>query len=381
MAEILEYLNRQDTANSIRVLVDQTNVLLMDTEAIPILDRVIAPKFYADTNLLLTRIKTHRPTVGTLVAKDAEIPPSRPRMTLTEDILKDSRIGKKYQWGSETLAMVRKLNMMTGTNASAYKDVVMKHFFGEISQLVPAIQDKARLLSTQIALTGACVFSDPISKVQFSVQYPTVASHMPAALTGAARWNQPTTCAPLANLNAHAEIVYYDPNGGNDNLGQFPDYVFMSRLNLRRIADSNEGKTAFLSNFGGTAIGAQDLLGVYVKDEAIKEIIGARVNPVRPATVVVIDAMVSEEKEVNGVPTIDDRPLMSVNGSTDYYFFAWDGYIERAFVPCEEDGTSAIFIVSGEKTNDIPFQTWSTAVANYMPIVLDPRKICARRVV
>jgi hypothetical protein len=176
--EILEYLNRQDIANSIRVLVDQTNVLLMDTEAIPVLDRVIAPKFYADTNLLLNRIKTHRPTVGTLVSKDAEIPPSKPRMTLTEDILKDSRIGKKYQYGSEALALIRKLNNMSGNNAVAFADVVKKHFFGEISGLVPAIQDKARLLSTQIALTGSCNFSDPISKVQFSVSYTTVASHM-----------------------------------------------------------------------------------------------------------------------------------------------------------------------------------------------------------
>ncbi len=43
--EILEYLNRQDIANSIRILVDQTNYLLMNDEAIPTLDRVIAPKF------------------------------------------------------------------------------------------------------------------------------------------------------------------------------------------------------------------------------------------------------------------------------------------------------------------------------------------------
>lgn len=376
--EILEYLNRQDIANSIRVLVDQTNVLLMDTEAIPVLDRVIAPKFYADTNLLLNRIKTHRPTVGTLVSKDAEIPPSKPRMTLTEDILKDSRIGKKYQYGSETLALIRKLNMMSGNNAVAFADVVKKHFFGEISGLVPAIQDKARLLSTQIALTGSCNFSDPISKVQFSVSYTTVASHMPAALTTTARWNQPTTCVPLTNLKDHAEIVYYDPSGGNDNLGRFPDYVFMNRLNMRRIADSNEAKIAFLTKNGGSGTTSQDLTGVFVSDEAVKALIGERVNPRNPATVVEIDAMVSEE-QANG--TVLDKYLMEVNGSTDYYFFAWDGYIERAFVPCEEDGTSGIFIVSGEKTNDIPFKTWTTAVANYMPIVLDPRQICARKVV
>lgn len=376
--EILEYLNRQDIANSVRVLVDQTNYLLMNDEAIPVLDRVIAPKFYADTNLLLNRIKHHRPTVGTLVSKDAEIPPSRPRMTLTEDVLKDSRIGKKLQYGSETLAMLRKLNMMSGTNAIAYAEVVKEHFFGEISGLVPAIQDKSRLLSTQIALTGSCNFSDPISKVQFSVSYTTVASHMPNALTTTARWNQPTTCTPLANLNVHAETVYYDPAGGNDNLGRFPDYVFMNRLNMRRVADSNEGKIAFLTKFGGNGSTSQDLTGVYVTDEAIKAIIGERVNPRRPATVVEIDAMISEE-QADG--TITDKFLMDVNGSTDYYFFAWDGYIERAFVPCEEDGTSGIFIVSGELTNDIPFKTWTTAVANYMPIVLDPRQICARKVV
>jgi hypothetical protein len=377
--EILEYLNRQDIANSIRVLVDQTNYLLMNDEAIPVLDRVIAPKFYADTNLLLNRIKHHRPTVGTLVSKDAEIPPSRPRMTLTEDILKDSRIGKKLQYGSETLAMLRKLNMMSGTNAIAFAEVVKEHFFGEISGLVPAIQDKARLLSTQIALTGACTFSDPISKVEFSVSYTTVASHMPAALTGNARWNQPTnaSCVPLDNLRDHAEIVYYDAAGGNDNLGRFPDYVFMNRVNLRRVADSNQGKTAYLLK-NGVGTTSQDLTTVHVPDQAIKDIIGERVNPRRPATVVEIDAMISEE-QADG--TITDKFLMDVNGSTDYYFFAWDGYIERAFVPCEEDGTSGIFIVSGEQTNDIPFKTWTTAVANYMPIVLDPRQICARKVV
>jgi len=375
--EILEYLNRQDIANSIRILVDQTNVLLMDTEAVPILDRVIAPKFYADTNLLLNRIKTHRPTVGTLVSKDAEIPPSKPRMTLTEDVLKDSRIGKKYQYGSETLALIRKLNMMAGNNAVAFADVVRKHFFGEISALIPAIQDKARLLSTQIALTGSCNFSDPISKVQFSVSYTTVASHVPSALTGNARWNQVTTCHPLDDLRDHAEIVYYDPAGGNDNLGRFPDYVFMNRVNLRRIADSDQGKLAYLLK-NGVGTTSQDLTAVYVPDQAIKAIIGERVNPRSPATVVEIDAMISEE-QADG--TIQDKYLMAVNGSTDYYFFAWDGYIERAFVPCEEDGTSGIFIVSGEKKDDIPFKTWTTAVANYMPIVLDPRQICSRKVV
>ena len=80
--------------------------------------------------------------------------------------------------------------------------------------------------------------------------------------------------------------------------------------------------------------------------------------------------------------TIADKDFLAVGANTGYYMFGWDGAIERGFVPTIENKlASGIYVVNGEKTNDVPHRYWSTAVANFVPVVRDPRYIAARKVV
>ena len=224
----------------------------------------------------------------------------------------------------------------------------------------------------EVALTGACDFTDPISKAKFSISYSVTAGHIPSALTGANLWSAPTTATPLANLEAHAETVY-------NTIGKFPDSISMHRTQLRQVAATSEAKIAWLTRTGGSGTTSQDLTGVFLSDSMVRELISERVNPATGAEVIINDAKYSEEL-ANG--TISDKFFLAVGANTGYYFFGWDGYIERGFVPTIENRlASGIYVVNGEKTNDVPHRYWTTAVANFIPLVRDPRYIAARKVV
>lgn len=367
---IYEFLERRENKDIWREAVDQTDWRLLNPVDRSRLDRLIPAVSYPSRSILINRMVTHRPTLATIIAEDAEVPPSRPQMILNEELLGNCKIGKKYQWNERDQKQL--IELQQGNLSTALKQAIEDYFFGTISDLVPAIYDKSMVLSMSIALTGSCTFTDPISKVKFSISYPVTSGHIPTALAGGALWSAPTTCTPLADLEAHAETVY-------NTVGRFPDSISMHRAQLRQVAASSEAKIAYLTRMGGSGTTSQDLTGVFISDRACMELIGERVNPFTGAEVIINDAKYSEE-QANA--TISDKFFLAVGANTGYYQFGWDGYIERGFMPTIENRlASGIYVVNGQKVDDVPHRYWTTAVANFVPVVRDPRYIAARKVV
>jgi hypothetical protein len=366
---IFEFLERRENKDIWRDAVDQTDWRLLNPVDRSRLDRLIPATSYPSRSILINRMTYHRPTLATIIAEDAEVPPSRPQMTLNEELLGNCKIGKKYQWNERDQKQL--LELQQGNLPQTLKQAIENYFFGNIAGLVPAIYDKSMRLAMDIALTGSCTFTDPISKVKFSMSYPVTSGHIPTALAGGDLWSAPTTCTPLTNLETHAETVY-------NTLGMFPSSVSMHRAQLRQVAASNEAKIAWLTRTGGSGTTSQDLTGVFLSDRQVMELIGERVNPFGMAEVIINDAKYSEEQSN---ATISDKFYLAVGANTGYYQFGWDGYIERAFMPTIENRlASGIFVVNGQKTDDVPFRYWTTAVANFVPVVKDPRYIAARKV-
>jgi hypothetical protein len=366
---IYEFLERRENKQVWREQVDQTDWRLLNPVDRSRLDRLIPATSYPSRSILINRMVNHRPTIATIIAEDAEVPPSRPQMILNEELLGNCKIGKKYQWNERDQKQL--LELQQGNLAPATKMAIENYFFGTIGDLVPAIYDKSMRLAMEIALSGSTDFTDPISKAKFKISYSTTSGHIATALTGADLWSAPTTATPLAGLEAHAEVVY-------NTLGKFPDNISMHRAQLRQVAATNEAKIAWLTRTGGSGTTSQDLTGVFLSDMQVKELISERINPNTGAEVIINDAKYSEEL-ANG--TISDKFFLAVGANTGYYQFGWDGYIERGFVPTIENRlASGIYVVNGQKIDDVPHRYWTTAVANFVPVVRDPRYIAARKV-
>ena len=369
MASIYEFLERRENKDVWREQVDQTDWRLLNPVDRSRLDRLIPATSYPSRSILLNRMVTHRPTLATIIAEDAEVPPSRPQMILNEELLGNCKIGKKYAWNERDQKQL--LELQQGNLPQATKIAIENYFFGNIAGLVPAIYDKSMVMAMAIALTGSADFTDPISKAKFKISYSLTSGHVPADLAGAALWSAPTTCTPLTNLSDHAEVVY-------NTLGKFPDSVMMRRVQLRQVAASNEAKVAWLAKYGGSGSTAQDITGIFLTDKMVMELIGERVNPFGMAEVIINDAKYSEEL-ANG--TISDKNFMANGALNGYYTFGWDGYIERGFVPTIENRLAqGIYVVNGQKTDDVPHRYWTTAAANFVPVVRDPRYIASRKV-
>jgi hypothetical protein len=375
---IYEYFERRDRKAEAQKIVNQTQVDLLE-ETPAGFDAIFKAQFYPDPDMALIKVEGHRPTVATIVSDDAEIPVSRERMTLTEDMIKDMRLVKSYAWTGKELKMFQK--MQQSDISAELKLIYEQHFFGTIRSLPVAIQDKSKMLAVPVGLKGALTFSDPISGIPYEIDYTgyTVAEHMPAALAGNARWNQPTTCTPLQNLRDHSDAIFQT---SSRPLRKRPKYILMNYAVFLLMRECNEVKLEWLTMKG---IGISDtpvLTGVKVPDDDLKAMISKLVNPDTGCEVVIMNSEISEEQANR---TIVDKPLFQADGSTNWYMFGWDGMIERAFFPSTEaflSGSSAgIFILNGQRVDKHPFRYWVEASANYMPLVPDPRMLAARKVV
>lgn len=356
MPSIVEYLNRRSGA--VTSVVDETFFRLMESTA-PI-DTQIPVTSYQSRKLLLVRFKRHRPTLAHIVAPGQEIPMSKPAVSLSEDQFGNLKIGKKLGWTEPEFELLHELTTGVAAGNAQLEAEIKRHFFGAITDLVPAVYEKSLYLALMIATTGSCTFTDPITGAQVRLTYPTESFQFPTALAGNARWSQPATATPLANLEAHARSMY-------DVLGMWMPVINVHWSDIRRIATTTEAMTAYLRQTGATG---SDTTGIYLKDEQVIALILERT---RATSVNVFDAQLSEE-QADG--SIVDKYFFP----EDYYFFSRPGYMERAFVPTvEKDFQPGLFTIN-EVDSKAPRVESSTVVGNVIPFVADARYLAARKI-
>jgi hypothetical protein len=359
---IANYINRN--TRTIAQIVDQTFKRLL--ESTTALDSVMPTTNYMDRMLLLIKYKAHRPTIAQVVAEEQEIPPTRPRATLDEQTLGNLKLGKKLVWKArdyELMDRLMNLAAQSGPRGSQMEMEIKRIFFGQIADLVPAITEALTVRAIEIATTGSSIFTDPLTGARVNIAYTVDPSLVLTAQPAAARrWTTPATCTPLADLESHS-LAYYNL------LVEWPQKIFLHFNTLRDVANSVEAKTAYLRTMGADAA-APDTGGVYLKDEQVIDLIKTRC---RCQSVELFDAQYSEETE-GGDPV--DRFFLPENT----YFFAKDGYMERAFVPTVEKDFAPGIFQHTKVVEEAPRQERSVAVANCIPFVADERYIAARRV-
>lgn len=369
---IYAFLERRENADIWRKLVDQTDYLLR--EPTTDIDIVIPATSYPSRSMLLNRFKGHRPLVATLIAEDQQIPPNRPQMQLSEELLTNAKLGSGYEWNEMDQKMY--LEMQSGILPPETKMALERNFFGNVANIVPSIYDKTLMLAMQVALTGICTFSDPVSNIQFNVDYTAQipSAHLPAALSAGRLWSAPTTCTPLTDVKNLTEQVY---RRSTDPIGEWPQYVFMHWEQLRQIAESNEAKIAFVRSQGNATTGTPDLTGVYLDDAATMSLITKFAHG---AQVKIFDTKYSELQSDRR--TVLNKPFLAdANGNTGYFFLAFDAYMERAFVPTIENKLApGIYVVNGMEVDRVPHRYWTEGVANFIPLLQDPRRIAAQKV-
>jgi hypothetical protein len=359
---IVNYLSRNN--RKISEIVDETFFRLL--EGTSDLDELMPLKNYMSRKLLMLSVMRHRPTVANILSEEQSVPISRPRATLEERTLDDLKMGKQFVYTAYHFEMMHELQRYeneSGPMAKGMRAEIEKLFFGIQSDLVAPILDRLTLITLQIMTTGQSVFTDPITGARVELVYPdTLPALLLPALTGGARWNQPTTCTPLANLEAHARSYF-------DVFGEWPDVLTMRLANFRQIGDSTEAKISRRMAIGADA--ATPSTEFFLEDEVIEMMIKQRT---RVKKVKLFDAQYSED--VEGLSEPVDRPFLEDNR----YFFGKYGNVIRAFVPCIEKNLMPGVFLHHKVVEEVPRKERSVSVANGLPVFIDSRRITARQV-
>lgn len=360
--DLIEFFNR--SKRGIDKIVDTTFHGLMETtDAI----NMIAPiQNYGDRSLLLLKLNKGLPTIAHIIAEDQEVPLSRIRATLSEELLSQCKMGKAYGFTDKHLELAWKLDQYAGDNVRdpIVRDI-KRYFFGIAADIPYGIVARATQMLINILTTGRCVFTDPITLAKVEMIYPnTDAALLPAALAGNALWSAPATANGLTDLRDHSYLY-------QEKFGKHPDYLFIRKKQIRQLAAQNSTKQAHFVSVGGIGAQAGDLAALWLKDEQVIDMIKAVTNI---PNVELFDAQYAWEAS-NGDITEDYYLPDGV------YFFAETGLAERAFVPtAENDFLPGIYTVAERLLPKIPRREQIAGVANGIPAMFDDRRIAARKV-
>lgn len=360
--DLIEFFTR--SKRDIDKIVDTTFHKLMEaTDAI----NTIAPvQNYGDRSLLLLKMNRALPTIASIIAEDQEVPLSRIRATLSEELLSQCKMGKAYGFTDKHFELAWKLDQYASDSVrSSVADEIKRYFFGIAEDIPYGIVARSTQMLINVLTTGQCVFTDPITKAKVEMIYPnTDPTLLPAALAGNDLWSAAATANGLSNLRDHSYLYY-------DKFGKYPDYLFIRQQQIRQLAMQTSTKTAHLVNNGGIGAQAGDLAAVWLKDEQVTDMIRAVTNI---ENVEIFDAQYAWEA-ANGV--ISESYYLA----DGVYFFAERGIAERAFVPtAENDFLPGIYTVAERLLPKIPRREQIAGVANGIPACFDDRKIAARKV-
>lgn len=361
MPSMLELFER--SKRDINAIIDTSYWSLMDSED-PI--NVIMPlRSYAVRDLLMMEMSHSKVTIGSIVAEEQEIPLSRARATLTEELLSDCKIGKAYGFTAKHYEMLYKMDQYLQTNGgAAVATEIKRYFFGIFADLAPQIINRLTMMSFRVLTTGQCVFTDPITNARVELSYPDIdVALLPAALSGGALWSAPTTANGLQDLRNLARAYY-------QRHGKYPDRLILRQFNLWELGEQESTKRAYLTSQGGTGITAGDLPALQLNEDQVTQLI--RQWTFIP-NVLSFDAIYSEESAAGVVTNryyLEDGFIAMID----------DGILERSLVPTVENGFRPGIYSSMKQLNDIPLRERLAGVANGIPACFDARKLCAQKV-
>ncbi len=333
---------------------------------------------YPDPTLLIAGIKGGKPTIASIVAPEQEVPNQRNEVELTLREFRKVKLGKQRIATETDFEVEEKMMTLLADNPSLqqYRD----YFYDQARSYIQAINEKAALLAAQTLVTGSGSFTDPLTGLRWSVNYPdTIAELLPADLAGGELWSAAATANGLQNLRTHAEAYYLQ-------FGVYPEVLCLKRKNLWELRNQESTIRAWYQRTGNPTDAGTDFTNVFLEDDILFDLIRARTQVQR---IELVDYRVREEQSDGSIVETHLFP-------EDYYFFAEMGNVQRAVVPCWEKvrhgraGANEIsvqiaprstpYYVATRVLSDLPRQERTGAAGSVIPAVIDDRKIAARKV-
>jgi hypothetical protein len=361
MPSMIELFERQK--RDIDRIIDTSYFRLFESED-PI-NRLMPLQSYAIRELLMMKFQHSKPTIGSIVAEGQEIPLSRARAVLTEELLSDCKIGKAYGFTAKHYELLDKMGKYMQINGgAAIATEIERYFFGIFADLAPQIINRLTMMTFRVLMTGSCSFTDPVTGAQVALAYPDIDSALlPAALTSTALWSAASTATGLNDLRVLAR-AYYTKHG------KYPDHMLCRQFNIWELGEQNSTKRAYLSSMGGTGIiDGTDLPGLQLNELQVVELIKRWTGI---PDVMMFDALYSEE---NAAGTVTNKYYLD----DGYVAMIDDGLLERSLVPTVENDFKPGVFAAIEIKSQIPRREQLAAVANGIPSCFDARKLCAQK--
>lgn len=366
---LIEYLTGPYMAKLLQKTVDETDRRLQ--EATTELERQCPSTQYAAVELAMARFKTGRPTIASVVAPAQNIPNSSPqRLELTIETTGFMKIAKQRVWDEDDARYFNNLYNQLGARPEL-KMALEQTYMTSVDQLTKAVYERGLMIAMQIQQSGSAVFVDPLTDFEVEISYANriLPQLFPAALSGAALWSAAATATGLNNLRIHAEEwsnYFQEP----------PAEITMKRAQLRQLAEQASTKEIFLARRGAENPNAAMIAASWITDEEVIELVKTYTRCDR---VTVLGSNPTSghtymEESQAGPPV--ERSYLA-DGT---YYFSAESNLERAWVPTyENDFRPGIYTLT-ETKEKAPRIDRTVAVGCMIPVVIDPRKLAARKV-
>lgn len=342
------------------------------TEGQTAYDKIIPLRNFQTLQDALLMFKTSLPVMASIVAPEQELPQSRRQEELSLRTIERLKIGRQIIYGArelEDLAERRRYDILIPGRNSLPRTVL-----DNAAEITESIVLKHTFLTTKAISQATVTYVDELTTKVWALAYPdTLPELLPAALTGTARWSQAATATGLADLRAHAEAFYNVPY-----FRKFPDNLLIHRKQIRELAAQISTKRIFIQRGGGSLTGVvdADLATLFLEDQQVIDLIKA-VSQIT-GDVIIFDA-------VAGAPQLDGTVIQQQLLPDDTYTFVENGNVIRAVVPTIEKATPQGVPVPGiyvaaKVIDDAPRVERIAGVANGFPLIIDSRKLAARKV-
>jgi len=356
--------------------VAQNGDTFVDGNPDPVLSAFFPLVNYPDMQLALMKLIASKPTLANVIAIDGDIPLKREFVSLTRENIGHCKVGAARMFVESDFDTLREAEKLAAIGSTLASQAIRDAYLQSPIMLTQGVINLHSMLSIRTACTGACSYYDVESKVPYELSYtsqiPT--AHLPVPLTTTRRWSILATATGIQDIVDHATAYY-------QTFRRFPRNIVMGLIEATSLRNQASTKLAIAKNKGVF------ISGVPTADE-IAAIDAPTLEEISMCIAKKLTGVGSQATMINFIVSDAlfyrrDESGVLVSGSyipAGYYFFAENGFIERAIVPTASNNYSGGLSTTTEILRKEPPQEQVTVAGRAVPLVSDPRLIAARNV-